>query len=87
MTRKFYPIDNFFFSLTSLKFFLIKNTFQVTLHNFFNVFLLFNTVSSIKLNFKLKIDPKMFILKTLKKFEKYGLNFENRSGNPASILV
>ena len=58
--------------------FSLKNTFKVILQYFFNVFILFNTVSI----FKLEIDLKMWLLKTWKKFEKLGENFEKTSGNP-----
>ena len=44
-------------------------------------FLLFYTVSFIKLDFKQKIDPKMCILKTQKKFGKPGKKFQKTSGN------
>ena len=56
--------------MSSSKFFLLKNTFQVTIQYLFNVFILINTASYIKLNFKLKIDPKMCTFKNLEKLEK-----------------
>ena len=49
------------------KIFLLKNLFKVILQYLFNVFILFNTVSYIKLNFKQKIDPKMCTFKNLEK--------------------
>ena len=51
--------------LSSLKKFIIKNTFKVTLQYLFNVFILFFTVSYLKLNFYLKIDPQMGTFKNL----------------------
>ena len=56
--------------MSSSKFFLLKNTFQVTIQYLFNVFILINTASYIKLNFKLKIDPKMCTFRNLEKLEK-----------------
>ena len=50
---------------------LTKNIFKVALQYLFNIFLLFNTVSYIKL----KVEPKMCIFKTWK-------NLEKISGNP-----
>ena len=47
------------------KFFLLKNTFKVTLQYLFNAFILFNTVSLVEINLKLKIDPKMCTFKNL----------------------
>ena len=73
MTQKFYPMDKFF--LSSSNFFLLKNTFKETLHDLFKIFILFNTVSHIKLNFKLKLTQKCVLLKTLKKLGKPGKNF------------
>ena len=49
---------------------LLKNTFKVILQYLFNLYLLFNTVSYIKFNFKLKIDTKMCTLKNLKEIWK-----------------
>ena len=49
------------------------NTLKVVLQYIFNVLLLFNTVSYIKLNLKLKIDPKVCIFKNLEKFLKNGM--------------
>ena len=68
-------------------FFLLKNIFKVALHNLFYVFILFNTVSYLKLNLKLDIDPKMCILKTCKKFGKPGKNLEKTSGNPDHMKI
>ena len=57
LTQKFYHINKIF--CHHQKMFLLKNAFKVTLQYPFNVFILFNPVSYIKLNFKLKIDPKI----------------------------
>ena len=43
----------------------IKITCKVPLQYLFNVFILFNIVFNHKLNFKLKIDPKMRTFKNL----------------------
>ena len=51
------------------KIFLSKNTFKVTLQHLLNVFVLFNTVSFIEINLKLKIDPKMFTFRNLENLE------------------
>ena len=51
--------------LSSSKILLVKNTFKVTLQYFFNVFILFNEVSYIEVNLKLKIDPKLCTFKNL----------------------
>ena len=53
-----------------IKIFLLKNTLKVTLQHLLNVFVLFNTVSVIEINLKLKVDPKMFTFKNLEKFLK-----------------
>ena len=45
--------------------FLLKNIFKVSLQYFFNVFVLFKTISYLKLDLKLKIDPKMCTFKNL----------------------
>ena len=70
LTQQLYHVNKIF--LSSSNFFFIKNYFKVTPHYVFNVFILTNTVSYIKLNFKLKIDPKKrtFNLKTWKTFWK-----------------
>ena len=83
MTQKIYHINENF--LSSSKFFLLKNIFKVALHYLFNIFILFNTISYLRLNFKLKIDLKCELLKTWKKFVKPGKFFEKTSGNPDSI--
>ena len=62
--KKIFHINKIFL----LQFFL--NTFKVTLQYIFNVFIPFNTVFNLKLNFKLKIHPKMHTFKSLEKFEK-----------------
>ena len=56
MNKKFLSSSNFFF---------IKNIFKVALQYLLNVFILSNTVSYLKLNFKQKIDPKMCTFKNL----------------------
>ena len=43
----------------NIKFFLLKNTLKLAIQYLFNVVILINTVFSLKLNFKLKIDPKI----------------------------
>ena len=48
--------------------FFIKNTLVVTFQYLFNIFILFNTVFYLELNFKLKIDQKKVLLKTWRKF-------------------
>ena len=53
-----------------LKNWLFKNLIEITLQTLFNIFLLFNTVPYIKLNFKLKIDPKMYTFKNLEEIWK-----------------
>ena len=68
--------------MSSLKNLLLKNTFKVTLQYLFNVFILFNTVSYIEINLKLKVDPKMCTFKNLKKFGTPGKSFEKTSGKP-----
>ena len=50
----------------------MKNTFKVALQY---VFILFKSVSYFKLNFKLKIDPKMCIFKNLEEIRKTWKNF------------
>ena len=44
--------------------------FKIALQYIFNVFVLFDTVFKLKLNFKLKIDPKMCIFLNLEKIKK-----------------
>ena len=45
----------------------MNNIFKIALQNLFNIFILFNTASYFKFNFRLKIDPKMFTFKNLEK--------------------
>ena len=52
--------------MSSSKFFFIKKSFKVALQYLFNFVLLLNTVFNLKLNFKLKIDPKTCTFKILK---------------------
>ena len=65
---------------------LLKNTFEVTLHDLFNVFILFNKVSYIKLNFKLKIDSKMCTFKNQEEIWKNWKNLKKASGNPVKNI-
>ena len=65
-----------------IKIFLSKNMFKVALYYLFNVFILYNTVSYLKLNFKPKIDPKMFTYKNLEEILKTWKFFWKTSGNP-----
>ena len=59
---------------------------QVALQYVFNDFILFNKVSYLKPNFKLKIDPKLCtIKKTQRKFLKPGDNFQKTLNNPDNI--
>ena len=51
-------------------FIILKYSFKVALQYVFNVFILFNTVSHLKLNSKLKLDPKMCAFKNLENFLK-----------------
>ena len=51
-------------------FFLSYNISKVALKFLFNVFILFNTVSYIKFNFKQKIDPKICTFKNLEEIWK-----------------
>ena len=51
-------------------FFLLKNTVKIALQYLFNDFKLFNSFFNLKLNFKLRKDPKKSILKTKRKFTK-----------------
>ena len=76
MTQKVYHYDKIFCCHQN---FFVKNTFKVAKQYLFNVFMLFNTVFYLKL---LKIDQKMRILKTRKKFEKPGKKFEKFKNNP-----
>ena len=58
--------------------FSLKYIFKVALQYPFNVFIFFNTVFNLKLNFKQKIDPKMLIFKNLeeiwKTWKEFGKN-------------
>ena len=44
---------------------MFKNIFKVALLFLFNLVILLNTVFNLKLNFKLKVDPKTFTFKNL----------------------
>ena len=48
------------FFLSSSNFFLLEKLSKVALQYLFNKFILFNTVSHIKLNSKLKVYPKLW---------------------------
>ena len=48
------------FFLSSSNFFLLEKLSKVALQYLFNKFILFNTVSHIELNFKLKVYPKLW---------------------------
>ena len=48
------------FFLSSSNFFLLEKLSKVALQYLINKFILFNTVSHIKLNFKLKVYPKLW---------------------------
>ena len=80
MTQKIYHINNII--LSSSKNFLLKNTFKVTLQHLLNVFVLFNTVSFIEINLKLKIDPKMFTFKNLEEIWKTWKKFRKNEWQP-----
>ena len=80
MTQKICYIDKKF--LSSSNNFLFENTFKVALQYLFNVFILLNIVSYLKLNFKLEIDPKMCIFKNLEEVFKVLKYFEKTSDNP-----
>ena len=68
MTQKIYPIiDNFF---VIIKFFFVKKHIQYNFSNIFNVFILFNTVSYLKFNLKLKINGTMRTFKNLEEILK-----------------
>ena len=49
---------------------LLKNIFKLALQYLFNVFILFNTGSYLKLNFKLKIEPKICTFKNVEEIWK-----------------
>ena len=51
------------------KFFLFKNIFEVPLQYLFDVVMLLNTVFNLQLNFKLKINQKMYSFKNLRNLE------------------
>ena len=71
--------------LSSLSIFLTKNIFKVASQYLFNVFILFNTVSYLKHNFKLQIGPKMCTFKNLEEIWNTWKKFEKVSGNPPNI--
>ena len=80
MTQKIYPIDNFFFVI--IKIFFIKNIFKEALQYLFNAFILFNTVSYFKFNFKLEKDPKMRSFKNLEEICKTWKKFQKKEWQP-----
>ena len=63
-TQTIYHINKVFFCHVKNEI-LLKNIFKVILQHLFNGFKLFNNVSYIILNFKLKIDSKVFTFKNL----------------------
>ena len=63
--HKKYNIEIQFHLSTSKFFFCYKTLFKVILQYLFNVLISLKTVSYIKLNFKIKIDPKLCTFKTL----------------------
>ena len=63
--------------LSSSKVFLLKSTFKVALQYFFNVVILFNTIIYLRINFKIKIDPKVCTFK----------NLEEISQKPVATLI
>ena len=75
MTQKFYRKE---FFLSSSTFFSLIIIFKVALQYPSNVFILFNTVFNLKLNFKQKVEPKMRIFKSKeeiwKTWKKFGKN-------------
>ena len=83
MTQKIYNLN--LKNLSSSKNFLIKNIFKVASQYVFNVFILFNTVSYLKLNSKLKIDTKLCTFENLEEMLKTWKNYEKMSGNPVNL--
>ena len=74
--------------LSSPKIFLLKNIFQVALQYLLNIFILFNTVSYLKLNFKLKVDPKMCIFNNLEEIWKTRKkNFKMRGNSEYNLVI
>ena len=65
-----------------IKIFFLKNTLKVALKYLSNVFILFNIVLNLKLNFLLKIDLKMGTFKNLEENWKTSKKFKKTSGNP-----
>ena len=65
--KKIYHVDKAF--LSSSKIFLL-NIFKVASQYLFNVVILFDTVSYLEFNLKLKIDQKILLSKTQRKFFK-----------------
>ena len=65
LTQKIHHIDIFF---CHHQFFF--NTFKEALRYLFNVVILFNTVFYLKLDFKFKIDPKMYNFRILEEILK-----------------
>ena len=62
LTQKIHLVDKFFCHHQN---FFFLNTFKVALKFLYNVFILFNVVFNLKLNYKLKTDPKMRTFKNL----------------------
>ena len=82
MTKKFIMLIKL---LVIIKKFSLKNTFKVALQYLFKFFILINTVFNFKLNFRLKIDPKMCTFKNLEEILKTWKNFVIKSGNPVLV--
>ena len=59
---------------------------KVALQYIFNVFILFKTVSYLKHNFKLKIDPKMCTFKNLEEIWKTWKHFSKNKWQPCSYV-
>ena len=69
------------------KSFLLKNISEVALQYLFNVFILYNIISYLKLNFKLKIDLKMCILKNLEEILKTWRKFAKNIWQPKRNIM
>ena len=87
MTQKIYHIIKFKKIYHHQNFFLLKNIFKVTLRYLFNVFILSNIVSYLKLTLNYKYTQKCVLLKTWKKFKNPGKIFVKTSGNPELIIL
>ena len=65
-----------------LKIFFIKKHILSNFTVYFQCFILFNTFSYIKLNFRLKINPKMYTVKNLEEIRKTWKKILKTSSNP-----